>query len=433
MKIPPRIAIPVAAAVLMVAGTIGVLFWQLEGTRAYLAAQLNDLAGKTVIPVNPSPNPVTLTGNEALLHLRKGDIAALRGEWAEAQREYQAAVNADGGITALRKLAQAQLQRRDIRGATASLDQLRRSGARSEDLLLLESIINLRTGEVAKARSLLQAADDSPHKHYGLALLAIIGGDHESARTELALVAAGWEPVLRSYAHTLNAAYEEYALFPESPEIHLQTLLSRSLAQAQECELALPILSHVTHTQDDYRDAWIVQGYCELTSERTTEALASLERAYQIDPEKAEIQYFLARAYIAKGDHANALTFLQYALRNGFEPQAEVRRLLAQEALAMNNPALALDQYEALTQKDDAGIETFQAYVAAAITAGKNEEAYAKAQQAITLWPDSAEAHELLGWSAQVTNRTEEAKAELEKALALDPALKSAKQRLEDL
>jgi len=58
---------------------------------------------------------------------------------------------------------------------------------------------------------------------------------------------------------------------PSSPrvrEIHLLTLVSRALAQVQECELALPLLSQVTGIQDDYRDAWIVQGFCELSSER---------------------------------------------------------------------------------------------------------------------------------------------------------------------
>jgi len=56
------------------------------------------------------------------------------------------------------KLAQSQLNRRDIHGAQDTLDALRRQGARSEDVLLLESIIHLRTGELEKARAVLEAA-----------------------------------------------------------------------------------------------------------------------------------------------------------------------------------------------------------------------------------------------------------------------------------
>lgn len=433
MRIPPRILVPVSAAVLLVAVVIVVLFWQLEGTRAMLADQLSKAIGTGSTFINTIIDIAPDTGEESLLHLRKGDVFALRGEWKNAQAEYEEAVSNGGGITALRKLAQAQLQRRDVKAAQNTLDRLRREGARAEDLLLLETVIMLRTGELTKAKGLLDAAQESPHKHYGLALLAIISNDHETAKTELAAVTAGWEPVLRSYARLLSSAYEEYALFPESPALHLNTLLSRSLAQVQECELALPMLAQITAQQDDYRDAWIVQGYCELTSERYPEALASLERAYQLDPEKAEIQYFLARAYLAQNDHANALTYLQYAQRNGFTPQSEVRRLLAAEALELGNVSLALDQFQAMTQEADADLDTYKAYVTAALTAKRGEEAYAKAQEAVAKWPDNAEAHELLGWAAAETNREDEARAELQKALEMEPTLKSAQEKLNDL
>jgi len=434
MRIPPRILVPVIAAVLTVGVIIGFLFWQLEGTRALLQKTL-DLPGITdnLGLLQPDATVDPETADEALLHLRRGDMQSLRGEWAGAVTEYQLAVDAGGGLPALRKLAQAQLQRRDIRGAQDTLDKLRRAGARSEDILLLESIISLRAGEIARAQQLLSTADDSPQKHYGLGLLAIITGDHQNAQTELGLVVGGWEPVLRSYARIILGAYEEYALFADSPVIHLQTLLGRALAQVQECELALPLLSQVTNSQDDYRDAWIVQGFCELSTERFAEALASLERAYQLDPEKPETQYFLARSYMSLDDHANALTFLQYALRNGFEPEEEVRRLIAREALEMDNAALAFEQYELLAQRQDADIQTYADYVAAAIATERADEALVKAQEATTKWPQSAMAFDLLGWASAESGRPEEARAALTKALDLDPNLASAKERLKNL
>lgn len=434
MRLPARIVLPVAGAVLVVAAVIAVLFMQLEGARALLSQQLSNAIGTgSLLDFQSVLHPDAASGDEALLHLRKGDVFALRGEWGEAAEEYEDAVKADGGVTALRKLAQAQLQRRDVRGAQATLDQLRREGARGEDVLLLESVILLRTGELAKARQLLEAAEDSPHRQYGLALLAIIGGDHEAANTALHAVIGGWEPVLRSYARTILAAYDEYALFPNSPVMHLHTLLGRSLAQVQECELALPLLSQVTHEQNDYRDAWIVQGFCELTTERFAESLASLERAYELDPEKPEIQYFLARAHITQENHAQALTYLQYALRNGFEPETEVRRLIAQESLEVGNASLALEQYGALTANEAADVGTYTAYVTAAITAKRTEEALVKAQEAVSKWPDDAEAHETLGWALAEADRTEEARTALNKALQLDPGRTSAKEKLNDL
>lgn len=432
MRLPARIVVPIAGAVFLIGLLLIVLFWQLEGARAFLQGQIANFTESGAV-ADVGGVSYDDAGDAALLHLRKGDIFALRSEWAEAVHEYEEAVKADGGITALRKLAQAQLQRRDVKGAQATLDQMRREGARGEDVLLLESIILIRTGEVAKARQLLITSEESPHKHYGLALLAIISNDHIAAKQELASVVGGWEPVLRSYARMLLSAYEEYDLFPESPELHLLTLLSRSLAQVQECELALPLLSKVTNAQDDYRDAWIVQGFCELTSERNAEALASLEQAYGIDPEKPETQYFLSRAYINQGNHTQAVTFLQYALRNGFEPQSEVRRLLAQEALEIGNASLAFEQYEAMTKQEDATIDMYTAYVTAALTAKKNQEAIVKAQEAVQKWPESADAYELLGWAQAEADQKEEARASLQKAIELNPNVQSAKEKLNDL
>ncbi len=433
MRLPARIVAPVAGAIFLMGLLLIVLFWQLEGARSFLQGQIAQFSESGSVLDIPGATYADDAGDEALLHLRRGDIFALRSEWGEAAREYEEAVKSDGGITALRKLAQAQLQRRDVKGAQNTLDQMRREGARGEDVLLLESIILIRTGEVAKARQLLTNAEESPHKHYGLALLAIISKDHTTAKQELAAVVGGWEPVLRSYARMLMSAYEEYDLFPESPELHLVTLLSRSLAQVQECELALPLLSHVTHEQDDYRDAWIVQGFCELTSERNTEALASLEHAYQIDPEKPETQYFLSRAYINQGSHANAVTFLQYALRNGFEPESEVRRLLAQEALEVGNAALAFEQYEQMTKQEDATLEMYTAYVTAALTADKHQEALVKAQEATAKWPESTEAFALLGWAQAEAGQKDDARKSFEKALEIDSNNLNAREKLTDL
>lgn len=434
MALSPRVTVPVAAAVLCVFVVSGYFFWQLENTRAQLAIGQTTTtdSGTTVVTTNMQ-SPIDDSGDASLLHLRRGDVFALQGEWKDAQDEYQQAVKAGGGLTALRKLAQAQLQRRDIRGATDTLDQLRRAGARSEDILLLESTIDLRSGQLDKAKTLLAAADDSPQKHYGLALLAIVTGDNDTAKKELQLVENGWEPVLRSYAQTLIGAYDEYALFPNSPVIHLQTLIGHALAQVQECELALPIVSQVTRTQDDYRDAWIVQGFCELTTERYQEALASLERAYQLDPEKPETQYFLGRAYSAMNDHGNALTFLQYALQNGFTPESEVRRLIASEAVQSGNIGLALDQYDAMTTLQDASLDTYNEYVTTALAAGKKQEAMVKAQEATVRYPAEAVAWDLLGWAEGESGNKDLAKQHLQKALQLNPALQSAKEHLKAL
>lgn len=431
MKVPARILAPVALACVCAATLMGVLWWQLRQSTEILKGQ--QFVDTDVIAQVDTAVIEDTGGDASLIHLRQGDLLALRGEWADAEEEYQKSVRAGGGLPALRKLAQAQLQRRNIRGVENTLKKMKAEGARAEDVLLLESIIDLRSGELVAAREVLESAEDSPQKNYGLALLAIIQGNHQGATEHLQQVINGWDPVLRSYARTIYAAYEEYTLFPNSSDIHLTTLVARALAQVQECELALPLLVQVTDTQDDYRDAWIVQGYCELITERPEQALVSLEHAYSLDPQKPEIQYFLARAYTALGQYQNAITFLEYALQNGFQPESEIRRLIARDALEVGNAGLALEQYDALTTGDSATYEMYAGYVSAAIALGRSQEGITKAQQAINKWPEDARVYELLGAAALQMEQLDMAKQAYEKALELNPYSQTAQQQLEQL
>lgn len=430
MKIPLRIIAPVSLAIICAGMLAAVLWWQLtESTLQISKTSFNDtdILGTQTPLFNDEPID---TDDAALMHLRQGDILALRGEWKEAQDEYESAVTAGGRLPALRKLAQAQLQRRDTKGVKSTLKKMKGAGARPEDVLLLETIILLRSGKLIDAQKTLEGVEDSPQQHYGLALLSIIQGSHQRAMQELALTVNGWDPVLRSYARTLQGAYEEFALFPEGSDIHLITLLSRALAQVQECELALPLLIQVTNTKDDYRDAWVVQGYCELTTERPEQALASLEHAYSLDPQKPEIQYFLARAYGALHEYQNAITFFEYALNNGFTPESEVRRFIARFALEIGNAGLALEQYKALATEPKATLEVYQGYVAAAAALGQPEQALQAATDATERWPENAQAFELLGTIASEMDRKADAQKAFEKALKLDPNLKSAEEKL---
>lgn len=399
MKFPLRILLPILAAILLAGGLLGYAWWQLSDTALQLQRQLMRTLGQVSSSAGGGDSvPDAVDAADAvLLHLRQGDVAALQGDWNAAEREYRAAADAGGGIAALRKLATAQMQRRDIEGVKRTIQDLRRLGARNDDLLLLQAVVLLRTGELAKAEQLLRLAqDDSPQKHYGLALLWIIQGKHDDAKKELVATVAGWDPALRASARVLQSAYDEFALFEESTQIHLTTLLARALAQVQECELALPLLGQVVKAQDDYRDAWTVQGYCEFTTERFAEALSSFERAYAIDPEKPEIQYFLGRTYIALAQPKNASTFLQYALINGFEPKKEVRKRLADAAQAAGDLPLALEQLRELIQEPDADIALFDRLVTVSLQTGKAADAEQYAQAAVQRWPDDAKAQELL-------------------------------------
>ncbi len=424
-----RILVPVTLAVLLVAALL--LLFVVNRNAALQAFRAATRPGTWVATLQNIPGVALTDGGDAsLLHSRTGDVAALAGEWKEAEEEYAAAVATDGGVAALKKLAHAQLQRRNIDGARTTLDRLKREGGRAEEILLLSVTLALHENQTARAAELLASGGESPHKHFASALLSLVTGDHVQAQVELAATMEGWDPQLRASARALQDAYDEYALFPASTEIHLLALLSRALAQAQDCPLALPLLRRVTDAQDDYRDAWIVQGYCQLVTEQADAALVSLERAYTLDPQKAETQYFLGRAYAVKDDHGNAVTFFQYALQNGFKPERDVRRALAREARAAGDLQLAFAQEKVLATSSGADLTTIQGFVELALQAEKGEDAYEAAKKATEFWPQNARAYDLLGSAAVALAREDEARAAWQKALELDGSLDDVKEKL---
>ena len=211
-------------------------------------------------------------------------------------------------------------------------------------------------------------------------------------------------------------------------------LLARALAQVNECEIALPLAQKATQSLPSYRDAFLVKGYCELVTERTSQALATFERAYAIDSEKPEIQYFLARTYKAMNDTRNAITFLQYAIINGFKPERDARELLAAYAIDASDTALALEQYAAIIEDAPEDISATETYVSLAIRIpGKSEDAYQAALSLKKRLPNDPNALALLAEASQASGKREEAANNAEAALRLDPKNTRAKTVLERL
>jgi tetratricopeptide (TPR) repeat protein len=239
----------------------------------------------------------------------------------------------------------------------------------------------------------------------------------------------GTDPTIRTYANTVLQSYNEFSLFPAGQDIHLHTLIARSLAQINECETALVLLSDVVTKQDRYRDAWIVKGYCEFNSERLKDALASLEKAYSLDPEKPEIQYFLARTYAALGDPQNAVTYLQYALLNGFTPENDARELLADYAKELGNTELALEQYKLLADVKDSELPAYERYIDLAVgTHDHALDALASAKNALVRWPDDPLALTLAAQAAFAAGLPQDASSYIRNALKIDPKNPKAKE-----
>ncbi len=431
MRISPRVYVPVLAALVTATVIGGTFLWQIQVSVATIEngfrASGNPIQ-RTLAPLLARTISQTDNQTQSLTALKQGELFELQGRLKEAEDAYKRGVDGNGGIAALRKLAAIQLKRREFDAALASVDAWKRQGGDEKETTFMEGAIALHAGKTAQAKSTFDQIGSLPEGHYGLGLAAIVEGNNDEAKHQLTTAAKDGDGVLRTQATSLLSAYEEFALFPESPQTHLTTLISRALAQVNECEIALPLLAGVVSTQDRYRDAWTVKGFCEFSTERYKEALASLERAYALDPQKPEIQYFLARTHHALGDTQNAITFLQYAIVNGFPSQRDARQLLAQYAVESNNPAAALDALAAVTQQNDADLASFQSYIELALkTPGSENDGYQAAQRALKKWPDDPLALTLMAESALATNHIDQARQNIQSALSIDPGNQQAR------
>jgi len=440
MQIPPRILVPIVLAVVLSTGIGGIFFWQIKHSVTVIESAFQGntkektflrslLGGRKALPTLGEGNQ-----SEALLLLKQGELFEFRGEWKKAEEKYRLSTEAGGGILALKKLAAIQLQRRQYDTVSGTIDHLRNGGASNEDIQFLLGILALRQGKMQDALSAFRRIGDEPKGIYGQSLVSLAKGDHEEARALLIQAQASTDPTIRSYATVILEALSEYALFPQSDQSHLLALLSRALAETNECEVGLSLVKPVTEERSQYRDAWIVRGFCEFTTERTAEALTSLEHAYKLDPEKPEIQYFLARTYAALGDPQNAVTFLQYAILNGFEPQRDARELLAEYARELGQTELALEQYTIIAEKNDGGIAEYRRAIELGASSQTHAlEALSLAKQAEKKWPDDALVLALLAKASAAAGLPEDARKYAERSLAIDPTNEMARGVLDSL
>lgn len=429
-----RIVIPIALAIFFVAALLVFTWWKIRSSA--LLNFTNVITEKAPIINNVAEtlisNMNTAEVGGTIGTLREGELLAEQGRWSEALVLFEQVASEDESLLALRKVIQAELQLNQYDNAVETLAKLREAGAKPDDITLLQSVILVRTGKIQEAKTLLSESTESAQQLYGLMLVSIAEGNHQDAQKYSAQVITGNEPVLRNNAKIIANAYEEFALFPESTNSHLITLLARALAEVQECALSLPLITQVTATTPNYRDAWIVQGFCELQTEQHEKATRSFLTAYNIDPQKVAVQYFLGLSYYSSKQYQNAITFFEYALTNGFTPKNELHTFIARSAKQLGNMELALTHYSTLIESEPTE-QNYADTIQAALYLQDAVQAYQKSTIMTQLFPKSANAYELLGLSAESLGNTNEAINAFTTAVQLDPERTISTQKLEEL
>ena len=123
----------------------------------------------------------------------------------------------------------------------------------------------------------------------------------------------------------LMIAYEEFDELAEGKSAHLFAELAQALAQNNEAFLAREFADVAIKEDVSYIDAWILRGYSNFLIQNFEDALKDLRYAYELDPIRPEVHYFLALALFENKSYDEAALFFEKALEYDFQFSEEVR------------------------------------------------------------------------------------------------------------
>lgn len=329
----------------------------------------------------------------------------------------------------LLQLSDAMLQRRQAKKASRYLDEILAINPKSSDALSRLAIISLYENNIQAAKNMLNGLpDDHSYSLFAKALVAIFETRRDDAGTYLhTIISNAPDTLLASNAQKLIDAYREFDYYRDGKPVHLKTLIARAFNQINEPALAIWFLKDILTEKPDYRDAWILLGYAYFNLQQFSSAIDAFQKAYEIDSEKPETQYFLGLAYYALDNKIEAQRFLEYAVLNGFEPKLQAYEKLATLYLDNGFFEKAAKAYEnSLALMPNRTPEDFTQPIWIYIDKlGMPERAVRLAKQVVEAHPDSASALTLLAWADIASGDFTEALKNLEQAKTLNPNLAS--------
>lgn len=147
--------------------------------------------------------------------------------------------------------------------------------------------------------------------------------------------------------------YEEFEELKEGKNAHLFAQFSKALAENHEPVLALEFADTAIKEDIGYIDAWILRGYAQLTTKDYEAALKDFRHAYELDPIRPEVHYFLALALFEQGNLDEAALFFEKSLEYQFEFSEEVRWKLIDIFAAQQKFDRVLELYKDLLKYSD--------------------------------------------------------------------------------
>jgi tetratricopeptide (TPR) repeat protein len=383
---------------------------------------------KEIISANPqiTEEKVQIPENETYSSLLKKANILLENEYyKEAIETYKQALNVDPeSKEALYKIGLAYLKDNKPEESRRYLLQLQEIEDNIEiQVLIGKTYLGERKIQTAKSYfDSLKKEELNDEAKYYIAVLKILYKKHDEAKTELTALLPTVPKV-----QTILDAYNTFALNKEGKEEFLETLLAKALADIDEAEEGIPLLYDAIKLQNDYRDAWIILGYCYLNVGKTDDAIAALNQARILEEKKPETLFLLGIANTLNEKYEDAEKFFNEALDTGFEPKSEINQRLADLSLLKEDYEKALQSYLKIIESGAADTNIFTKAVWICIEKLKKPaRALGIAETAVKNFPEKAESYNLLGWAFTAHGDYKKAGENLVKAINIDSTYASA-------
>ena len=224
------------------------------------------------------------------------------------------------------------------------------------------------------------------------------------------------------------AAYEE-ALRLRQDSVRVLRALGTAQEAAGDPVRAAVTLEKAVRLAPGDAEAWYRYGLLDSTAGRLGAAVEKIEKAIRLDPSLPEKSRRLAEVLVKAGETRRAEAALQDALRvDPYDDDAWdlAGRLHSQKG----DVGEAVFAFERAVRLRPAAAMHWYDYGLALARAGRYEEAQSKAEAALRVQGDLAEAHELLGGIFEQKRQWGEAVSEYRKALALRPGVDRVQGRL---
>jgi tetratricopeptide (TPR) repeat protein len=289
----------------------------------------------------------------------------------------------------------------------------------------LRALINTRA--IQEAEDLVIKMDESqPEVKYYKSIILILNKDYEKAKNLVVEISddENASSQTKEKANTIIDAYSTFSYYPEAESIFLETLICKSLSQVGENDAAIILGLDIINRKENYRDAWIVLGYAYLSTDKAAEAIDALSKAESLESEKPETLFYLGLAHFSNNNIDQAIAYLEKAYKNGYEPKDQINLKLGDLYLLQEDYNKAAFRYEKILVKNSKNMDVFIKAIWINIDKTDNpEKALSLAKKVIESHPEDPMSFNLLGWAQLANGDLQNAEANLEIALSLNPTL----------